>query len=82
MRADVKLARPAYAAFRQAPAEIRERVFDAIAALTEDAEPDAVIPRLPVFLHQKRVAGLDVTYYVADLSLDPVPIQIVSFQAA
>ena len=79
MRARVTLTAKAGADFANASADVRRRLLEAIDDLSEDAEPDEWVPRPPIFLGRKTLRGLDVIYYVADLSRDPWPVQVVGF---
>jgi hypothetical protein len=79
MRARAKIAGPVARAITQAPPDQQARFARAVDALEDDATPDWETLRAPAVFAHKRLHGIELTYWFADLDTDPRPIWITGF---
>lgn len=82
MRARVTLTRRAREAFEAAPEDLQRRLLRAFEALENDATPTASVYMPRAVFESKTLEGIDLVWYVADLSRDPRPVHVHWFSEA
>ncbi len=82
MRARVTLTRRAREAFEAAPEDLQGRLLRAFEALENNATPTASVHMPRAVFESKTLEGIDLVWYVADPTRDPLPVHVYWFSEA